>query len=194
MRRIGRPLPVKVYGLIEHIERTLPPEQNLGKHAATRKSLRDTKLLPKLVFRMENLYKFILLLSKKTKNDLAKHLHIGSVRDVQINSRGLREAMNRSITESHRTEVDETLLDEVEVADLDKTIVSEVDSLPEETDNVQGCSSTSSSGILTAKVTDTDANRSGARVAFRNLPLINAMAKRKRTIQPTIETIFHASH
>lgn len=172
MRRIGRPLPINVYCLIEYIECTLPPEKSLGKQLATKKSLHDTKLLPKLVFCMENLYKFVMLLGHKTKNDLAKHLHVGSVRDFKINSLGLREALNQSITESLRTEVDETRLDELEVADLDEVAV--VEPLPEK----EGSSSMSSTGVLMSKVTKTDGKQSGKRVALSNLK--NASSTRKQ--------------
>lgn len=186
VRRIGRTLPIKVYSLIEYIENTLPKGR---KQSAVAKSLRDTKLLPKLVFRMENFYKFVVLLGKKTKNDLAKQLHIGSVRDFRINSRALQEALNRSIAESQLIEVDETQLDEAEVADLDEVALSEAESCPEEDEIVQAGSSTSSSGELVAKVTENDPTETDPQIALRNLAKINAKATRKRARPPIEETL-----
>lgn len=183
MRRIGKSLPNKVYGLIEYIERTLPPEKSLGKKAATQKSLRDLKLLPNLVYQLENLYKTMQELWKKTKNDLSKHLPIGTARDFQINSKGLKEAMNR-ILESQCSEVDETLLEEVvEVAALDGAVISQMDSLPEKEVNVQTSLSTSLPVELVMN------SLSGTRVALKNLSQIKAKVSKKRT-QPTIEKFF----
>lgn len=176
-----------MYRLIEHIEQTLPPEQRNRKPKAATKSLRDTKLLPKLVFRMENFYKFVVVLGKKTKTDLAKQLHIGSVRDFKISSRGLKDAMDRSIAESQRIEVDETQLGEAEIADLDEVELSEAESLPEEEETEQ--TNSTSSGELVAKVTERTENESDPQVALRNLAKINARASRKRAQPPVEETL-----
>lgn len=60
------------------------------------KVLRQTKLIPKLVFRIETFNKFVLLLSKKTKKDLTYLLHIGTVRDFRIKEPALVEAINKA--------------------------------------------------------------------------------------------------
>lgn len=176
-----------MYSLIEHIERTLPPEQRRRKpSAAAIKTLRDTKLLPKLIFRMENFYKFVVLLGKKTKNDLAKQLHFGNVRDFKISSSGLQDAMNRSIADSQRTEIDESQMDVAEVADLDEVATSEAESLPGEEEAIQASSSTTTSGESLARVTERCENESDTQLALRNLAKINAKATRKRA-KPSIE-------
>lgn len=174
-----------MYSLIEHIEITLPPEKRRRKKPTAVQSLRDTKLLPKLVFRIENFYKFVVLLGKKTKNDLTKQLHIGCVRDFKIDSRALKEAMNRS----QSIEVDETQLDEAEVDGLDEAAISEEESSTEEDEPVQASSSTTSSGELVAKVTERDAKESDPQIALRNLAKINARVTRKRAQPPIEETL-----
>lgn len=180
VRRIGKTLPAKVYDFIDYIDRKLPQDQRRRKPVS--------KLLPKLVFRIENFYKFVVLLGKKTKTDLAKQLHIGSVRDFKISSRGLKDAMNRSISESQRIEVDESQLENAEVADLDEVAISEADTLLEEEDTVQASFSTTSSGELVAKVTERNENESESQLILRNLAKINAKASRKRP-QPAVEEL-----
>ena len=71
------------------------------------KVLRDTKFIPKLILRIENFDKFVICLGKKTKLDLSKHLHIGTVRDFRIKSSQLKEAINEALSKSQVMDIDE---------------------------------------------------------------------------------------
>ncbi|EAT42968.1 AAEL005539-PA [Aedes aegypti] len=109
----SKPLAVRIYNLFPFIEenilgQTEAPDsdddaidkaklknaQNAKKNRE--KVLRQTKLIPKLVFRIETFNKFVLLLSKKTKKDLTYLLHIGTVRDFRIKEPALVEAINKA--------------------------------------------------------------------------------------------------
>lgn len=183
----GRPLAARIYDLIEYIE------ENIFKDGTRRKKndpladkarvLRETKLIPKLIFRIESYNKFIILLGKKTKEDLSEYLHIGTVRDFRIKTSALRDVLNKSIADSNDTEIDESQLDEAECESDASSSVDEPDVTEEQSDTGSAvpmgrlsCSSTTSSNVLNelehCDVTDPS-------VAIQNLAKINERTKRK---------------
>ncbi|XP_055641903.1 Fanconi anemia group I protein [Toxorhynchites rutilus septentrionalis] len=109
----SKPLAAKIYDLFPFIEENVlgqTEEQNeddeTGENQKTKpannskrnreKVLRQTKFIPKLVFRIEMFNKFVLLLSKKTKKDLTHLLHMGTVRDFRIKEPALVEAIKKA--------------------------------------------------------------------------------------------------
>lgn len=55
------------------------------------KVLKQTKLIPKVIYDIEQLSKYLIQLSKRTKVDLSKYVGAGVVRDFRI--KGLAECM-----------------------------------------------------------------------------------------------------
>lgn len=73
--------------------------------------MRDTKYIPKLILRIENFNKFVNCLSKKTKHDLSKLLHVGTVQDFRIKTNELRQVIDKTFHDSEQMEVDEADLE-----------------------------------------------------------------------------------
>lgn len=126
MKRIGKQLPLHIYRLISHIEGNVfegGDGDNGGVDAAAKKSkaknpkadkakvLRDTKYIPKLILRIENFNKFVNCLSKKTKHDLSKLLHKGTVQDFRIRTEQFQKIIDRTLGSSQRTQIDENDLE-----------------------------------------------------------------------------------
>ncbi|XP_053673682.1 Fanconi anemia group I protein [Anopheles nili] len=102
----SKPLASKIYDLIPFIEENIigqdedeePPSSAKAKSNRD-KVLRQTKLIPKLVFRIETYNKIVMQLSKKTKKDLTYLLHMGTVRDFRIKTSALVEAIQKTVTD-----------------------------------------------------------------------------------------------
>lgn len=120
VRTTGKPLASKLYELVSHIEEKCTNEisktsKKKDPRADKAKLLRDTRNLPKLILRIENYNKFVIMLGKKTKNDLSNYLHIGTVRDFKINTNKLKDALQSALSQSEEiVETDSPNLDEIE--------------------------------------------------------------------------------
>ncbi|XP_056642069.1 Fanconi anemia group I protein isoform X1 [Diorhabda sublineata] len=97
----GKQLAPAIYKFIPHLEEnqkesTKATQDNKRKtaDASTLKSkvLRETRLLPKTIYEMEQFSKCIIQLSNKTKVDMSKYMAQGTVRDFRIMR--LNEALN----------------------------------------------------------------------------------------------------
>nr|XP_019560353.2 LOW QUALITY PROTEIN: Fanconi anemia group I protein [Aedes albopictus] len=192
----SKPLAVRIYNLFPFIEENIlgqTPEPDSDddsndkaklKHAQNAKKnrekvLRQTKLIPKLVFRIETFNKFVLLLSKKTKKDLTYLLHIGTVRDFRIKEPALVEAIKKACDDRPGVASSEF----GDIADLD---------VPEEEDDVQLLRPTESSllggeaalGPEESQLNEQESNTEISDVgdenqALKNLALLNERSKRK---------------
>lgn len=182
----GRPLAARIYDLIEYIE------ENIFKDSSRRKKndpladkarvLRETKLIPKLIFRIECYNKFIILLGKKTKKDLSEYLHIGTVRDFRIKTSVLRDVLNKSIADSNDTEIDESQLDEAEYESMGSPSSEQTDdpsdTLSELAVPLHISSSSTTSSDIVKELQNSDITDPS--VAMQNLAKINERAKRKK--------------
>lgn len=121
VKKIGKALPLHIYRLITHIEGSIFEEEG-GAEAPKKtkyknpkadkaKVMRDTKYIPKLILRIENFNKFVNCLSKKTKHDLSKLLHVGTVQDFRIKTTELRQMIDKTFHDSEQIEVDESELE-----------------------------------------------------------------------------------
>ncbi|KAG7246670.1 hypothetical protein CRUP_027406, partial [Coryphaenoides rupestris] len=61
--------------------------------AATAKLLRETKVIPNLIFSIEQYEKFLITLSKKSKVNLMQHMKLSTSRDFRINAATLDAAL-----------------------------------------------------------------------------------------------------
>uniref|UniRef100_A0A182TNZ2 Fanconi anemia group I protein n=1 Tax=Anopheles melas TaxID=34690 RepID=A0A182TNZ2_9DIPT len=107
----SKPLASKIYDLIPFVEENIIGQDegdepvNSAKAKSNRdKVLRQTKLIPKLVFRIETFNKIVMQLSKKTKKDLTYLLHMGTVRDFRIKTSALVEAIQRTAAKKRALE------------------------------------------------------------------------------------------
>jgi Fanconi anemia group I protein len=89
----GKQLSPVVYKLITYIEESQKqdpetPKKNKKKNVDSStlktKVLRETRLIPKVIYEIEQFSKFVMQLSKKTKVDLSKFVGQGTVRDFRI--------------------------------------------------------------------------------------------------------------
>lgn len=188
----GRPLAGRIYDLIDYID------QNLFKIGAQRRKndprankarvLRETKLLPKLIFRIESYNKFVILLGKKIKNDLSHFLHNGIVRDFRIKKSALLQKLHANIIDNSSSEIDESQLDEAEHESIGSNSDNEEESNIG-TDNETGTelaqplsSSTQtshSSNSTTVLEQLKDSDTTDMMIAIRNFAKINERTKRK---------------
>ncbi len=146
----------KVYLMINYVEEQQAPE----------KVIRETKFLPKLVLRIETFNKYVILLAKKTKFDVASYIHIGRVRYFKI--KHLQDALDQSMIDG--IEVDDSNLDEQEQEE-DNDLLSDSEPIDE---NSSPASSTTTSSTMTK---DLDVGMTKAKV-LRNMERINKTAKR----------------
>ncbi|XP_050310128.1 Fanconi anemia group I protein [Anthonomus grandis grandis] len=116
VKRTGKMLAPAIYMLLYHRESAEQDkeEQTQGKHkSATLKNkvLKETKLIPKVVYEMEQFSKFIIQLSKKTKYDLSKYVGQGTTRGFRIKLDGLQilneseEAIDESIADNDEQDI-----------------------------------------------------------------------------------------
>lgn len=147
--------------MITYVEEKQKPE----------KILRETKFLPKLVLRIETFNKYVIYLGKKTKYNLASHLHIGRVRYFKI--KGLQDVLDRTMQDCGHSDVDESNLDEQEIDD-EPMSDSDLNSIVELSDTSSPSSSTTRSSGLLKELGD---GLTKAKV-LRNMDRINKKAKR----------------
>ncbi|XP_046613959.1 Fanconi anemia group I protein [Neodiprion virginianus] len=94
----GKPLAKTLYSLITHIEenqRIKSKSKIVDSYAQRSKVLKETKLIPKVVYEIEQFGKNVLLLSKKTKAGLEEYVNYSITRDFRIKNpvlmKGLEE-------------------------------------------------------------------------------------------------------
>lgn len=131
VRGLGKPLPLKIYGLISYIEKNVfDKDDDADQHSGQgnkAKVMRETRAIPKLIMRIENFNKFVICLDKKSNSqELSKRLHSGTVRDFRIKTDELKDAINRTFEEA-ASDVDENQLDDA----------TDVDAIADETDDGQ---------------------------------------------------------
>lgn len=138
----GKHLSSKVYGMITYIEENILPETNGNNtkknnaHLNKLKVLSGTKFIPRMILCLETFNKFVIILSKKTKNDLSNNLHIGTVRDFRIKTNHLKEALGANNPEEDITdgndedEVDDDVYSESE----EESEISPLESIPANND------------------------------------------------------------
>ncbi|XP_060518299.1 Fanconi anemia group I protein isoform X2 [Cylas formicarius] len=87
----GKNLAPLVYNLILHIDESQPKENETQAKKKTvdssvmkSKVLRETRIIPKVIYEIEQFSKTVIQLSKKTKCDLSKYVGSGTVRDFRI--------------------------------------------------------------------------------------------------------------
>lgn len=97
-----------VYKFILHVDesqkqKTQPTQKKKSVGSSTLKSrvLRETRLIPKVIYEIEQFSKYIFQLSNKTKVDLAKYIGQGISRDFRISEKELKqvlEGVNTDVT------------------------------------------------------------------------------------------------
>lgn len=188
----GKPLAENVYGLITYIEENIIiPDGKKGKkndpQLSKAKVLKETKFLPRLILNLENFNKFVILLSKKTKNDLTGLLHIGTVRDFRIKTSELREAIQKSIQKGSNVEIGD---------DGDSTNIDDDSERVETESNISTQISTNTTGVGSDvdkeegndddddnddDETDVEKKKENLKAKFlQNLKTINKRSTRKR--------------
>lgn len=86
----GKQLSPLVYKFILYLEEsqkreaTSPKKKKVDSSVLKNKVLKETKLIPKLVYEIEQFSKFVMKLSKKSDIDLSKLVGQGTVRDFRI--------------------------------------------------------------------------------------------------------------
>ncbi|XP_018565780.1 Fanconi anemia group I protein [Anoplophora glabripennis] len=127
----GKQLAPAVYKFILHIDenqrkKVQPTQKKKNIESSTLKSrvLRETRLIPKVIYEIEQFSKTIFQLSNKTKVDLAKYIGQGISRDFRISEKELKQALegggNPDVTvstQSTRTDVSEEENNEDDVRD-----------------------------------------------------------------------------
>uniref|UniRef100_A0A182T620 Fanconi anemia group I protein n=1 Tax=Anopheles maculatus TaxID=74869 RepID=A0A182T620_9DIPT len=179
----SKPLASKIYDLIPFVEENIigqddEDKQQAASSAAKAKSnrdkvLRQTKLIPKLVFRIETFNKIVMQLSKKTKKDLTYLLHMGTVRDFRIKTSALVEAIQRTV--SDRAGGDETADEEEAEPQLDR---NEDDDDDEENINRTACSNRSEVTGAVQETRGRKSNLSAETMALKNLARLNERTRK----------------
>lgn len=144
------------------------------------KVLRQTKLIPKLVFRIETFNKFVLLLSKKTKKDLTYLLHIGTVRDFRIKEPALIEAIKNAC--DGRADVAGSEFGDLADLDVQEDENEALFLRPTESSELVGAAA--SLGPEESQLNEQESNTETSDVgdenqALKNLALLNERSKRK---------------
>ncbi|XP_050081873.1 Fanconi anemia group I protein isoform X2 [Anopheles aquasalis] len=191
-----KPLASRIYDLFPFIEENILAQdeaQDDGEEAVGKRSvessakaksnrdkvLRQTKFLPRLVFRIESYNKIVTQLSRKTKKDLTYLLHMGTVRDFRIKTSALKEAIEKTVT--HGGDDDESN----EEADLEP----ELDRDEGEDDieaSIDRSACSNRSEVMRAVPTGRASDISGEALALKNLARLNERtrkAAKKRAIQ-----------
>uniref|UniRef100_A0A182Y8A9 Fanconi anemia group I protein n=1 Tax=Anopheles stephensi TaxID=30069 RepID=A0A182Y8A9_ANOST len=183
----SKPLAAKIYDLIPFVEENIIGQDEEGEQqkaaaassAAKAKSnrdkvLRQTKLIPKLVFRIETFNKIVMQLSKKTKKDLTYLLHMGTVRDFRIKTSALVEAIQRTV--SDRADGGEMSDEEADEPQLDRTVDDDED---EENINRTACSNRSEvAGGAVQETRGHKSNLSAEALALKNLARLNERTRK----------------
>lgn len=192
VRTTGKPLASKIYELVSYIEEKCTNEisktsKKKDPKADKAKLLRETRNLPKLILRIENYNKFIIMLGKKTKNDLSNYLHIGTVRDFKINTNKLKDALQNAFSQSD--EIEETVTPNLE--EIEHMSESEDDEQPAvvlEEEIVLTPAETSLQTSFSGVVKDTD-NATEISAALLNMNKINQRTAKKRKSREVKEPV-----
>ncbi|XP_055541221.1 Fanconi anemia group I protein isoform X2 [Wyeomyia smithii] len=194
----SKQLAVRIYNLFPFIEENIlgqseqgDEDEELEEPSKTKSSanakrnrekvLRQTKLIPKLVFRIETFNKFVLLLSKRTKKDLTYLLHIGTVRDFRIKEPALVEAIKKACDGRQ----DETNPEFGDLAGLEAYQEQDLGPLPRPTsssnmDAVVSTLSLPDESQLDQQESNTDLSDIGnENMLLKNLALLNEKSKRR---------------
>uniref|UniRef100_A0A182VTW9 Fanconi anemia group I protein n=1 Tax=Anopheles minimus TaxID=112268 RepID=A0A182VTW9_9DIPT len=185
----SKPLAAKIYDLIPFVEENIIGQDEGDAPASSAKAksnrdkvLRQTKLIPKLVFRIETFNKIVMQLSKKTKKDLTYLLHMGTVRDFRIKTSALVEAIQRTI--SDKTDPEGIASEEETEPQLDRN--EDDDDDDEENINHTACSNRSEVTGAVQETKGRKTNLSAEGLALKNLALLNERtrkAAKKRALE-----------
>lgn len=188
VQTVGKKLPMRIYAIVSYIEDNIDGETTETANKKSTKNpknekakvMRDTKFIPKLIWRIENFNKYVIWLSKKTEHDLAKFLHIGTVRDFRIKTNDLRKAIEETLVDSENISIgsdDENGDQSEEGADEDIDIIEEVESNPTPTDNTSGSIPSGST------IKDIDCTTSSAANVLKNLATINKKVSKRKVVK-----------
>lgn len=189
VRTTGKPLASKIYELVSYIEEKCTNEisktsKKKDPKADKAKLLRETRNLPKLILRIENYNKFVIMLGKKTKNDLSNYLHIGTVRDFKINTNKLKDALQNAFSQSD--EIEETESPNLE--EIEHMSESEEDELPVQQEIIVSPAQTSTQTSTSGVVQDTN-NVTEISAALLNMNKINQKTAKKRKSREVKEPV-----
>lgn len=184
LKEVGRPLGQNTYALLPYIDSNIFQGNEQTRHAnasaAKAKVLRETRYIPKLVLKIEIFNKFVITLSKKTKKEFNKFLHIGTVRDFKIRTSELKNAIDRTL--DHSSQIDDN---EDEVQEIDDNPEEEEEESDEE-DQSTFCSqekensTPNASNESNVELAEESTTHSETQV-MRNLDNINTKARRRQS-------------
>lgn len=111
LKLAGKPLSNTVYDFILYIEEgpqsdeesTQPKKKSSNPTTMKTKILRETRLIPKLVYEIEQFGRNVITLSNKTKIDLSKYVGLGTSRDFRIKAPELKEALEKIANNADET-------------------------------------------------------------------------------------------
>ncbi|XP_055593420.1 Fanconi anemia group I protein-like [Uranotaenia lowii] len=196
----SKPLAVRIYNLFPFIEENIlgqaqeqdeeidNPKTTNNAKKNREKVLRQTKLIPKVVFRIETFNKFVLLLSKKTKKDLTYLLHMGTVRDFRIKEPALVEAIKK-VCDGRPDDVSSEFGD---LADLDTHEEEEIEPLVRQSSSSVALGTVESVGVEESQIEEQESNNDlsdvgNENVALKNLALLNAKSRKRSKKKRIIE-------
>uniref|UniRef100_A0A2M4A8X9 Fanconi anemia group i protein n=1 Tax=Anopheles triannulatus TaxID=58253 RepID=A0A2M4A8X9_9DIPT len=191
-----KPLASRIYDLFPFIEENILAQDEAeddGEEAGGKRSvessakaksnrdkvLRQTKFLPKLVFRIESYNKIVTQLSRKTKKDLTYLLHMGTVRDFRIKTSALKEAIEKTVSHDGDDEFNEEVDLEPQL-DRDEEGEDDIEASIDRT----ACSNRSE--VIRAVPTGRASDISGEALVLKNLARLNERtrkAAKKRAIE-----------
>uniref|UniRef100_A0A2M4CNT3 Uncharacterized protein n=1 Tax=Anopheles darlingi TaxID=43151 RepID=A0A2M4CNT3_ANODA len=194
--KASKPLASRIYDLFPFIEENIlaqdgvqddgeeaegkrPVESSAKAKSNRDKVLRKTKLLPRLVFRIESYNKIVTQLSRKTKKDLTYLLHMGTVRDFRIKTSALKEAIEKTVT--HRGEDDESN----EETDLEPQLDRDEEGDDDIDASIDRTTGSNRSEVIRAVPAGRVSDVSGEALALKNLAKLNERtrkAAKKRAI------------
>ncbi|KAL5278237.1 FANCI family protein [Megaselia abdita] len=192
LREVGRPLGQNTYALMPYIDNNIfqgtEKSRKANASAAKAKVLKETKLIPKLILKIEIFNKFVISLSKKTKKEYNKFLHIGTVRDFRIRTSELKSAIDKSL--DHSSQID----DHEDENEEENSEEEEGGGDGEEEEEMQStfCSQEKENPIPNASnetnvdLAEESTNHSESQV-MRNLDKINRKARRRSTKEKEVE-------
>ncbi|XP_065828323.1 Fanconi anemia group I protein homolog isoform X2 [Oscarella lobularis] len=92
----------QVYGLITYIQaaESRDPDSHKGKNKKMKapqrgRVMRETRIIPNLIYSVEQYEKFLIQLSSKSKTNLMEHFKRSTARDFRINTTTLEQALNQ---------------------------------------------------------------------------------------------------
>lgn len=133
MKLAGKQLSRTVYNLILFLDENQIPKAGASSqskkkiNAIESKILKETKLIPKLIFEIEQFSKSVLQLSKKTHCDLTKYVGQGTSRDFRILN--VEDILKNT---QQNASFDDTTSDDQTNISSDRTNASEIDNVTDE--------------------------------------------------------------